>query len=456
MRHVAEMPDRVVEEIDAGGLYACLTKYERYAGHEFKPYEGCAFGPDIEWGLELRQHGYRRTSKGTAARPIAAVCPRLCCVAEQNPGGVPARDPDRLIKWFVGVFVTGVGVNLLSGFVIEQKWAWLPPAVFVVALLVAVPRTGLLRRERHGSTRWARGLALLALFGYLAVALWGWMTRWPLPVMILSVAFLWGAGVLLMWSTLRSRAALDKVALGTACLLVGSAVLVGSGTGFWNAPTRYEVWGLLWAVVSLLVGVAFLLGGGAFLLLGTAFLLRKPRFGVAFLIGSFGVLVLGVASLLGGWRLGAVAVLLAGLAILLLGVAFLSRKPALVGVGVRLLGVALLLIGAFLLLKGSGLGGVGFLLLGVAGLLGRTAVTRRELTLGGVAVLLAGLAILLLGVALLVWDAMLLGVPFVLLGVAGLLAGVAMLYRPQLSARVVAWLTRRDDPPLMAGGDHRD
>jgi hypothetical protein len=59
MRHVAEVPDRVVEEIDAGGLYACLTKYERYAGHEFQPYEGCAFGPDIEWGLELRRHGYR-------------------------------------------------------------------------------------------------------------------------------------------------------------------------------------------------------------------------------------------------------------------------------------------------------------------------------------------------------------------------------------------------------------
>jgi hypothetical protein len=181
-----------------------------------------------------------------------------------------------------------------------------------------------------------------------------------------------------MWSTLRSRAALDKVVLGTACLLVGSAVLVGSGTGFWNAPRRYEVWGLFWAVVSLLVGMAFLLGGVAFLLLGTPFLLRKPRFGVGFLVGGFGVLMLGVASLLGEWRLG------------------------------------------------------------------------------GVAVVLAGLAIVLLGVALLLLDAVLLGVPFVLLGVAGVLVGIAMLYRPELLAQVVAWLTRRDDPPLTADGDHRD
>jgi hypothetical protein len=58
-RAIGRVPDHMVEEIDAGGLYACLTKYERYAGHEFKPYEGCAFGPDIEWGLELRRHGYR-------------------------------------------------------------------------------------------------------------------------------------------------------------------------------------------------------------------------------------------------------------------------------------------------------------------------------------------------------------------------------------------------------------
>jgi hypothetical protein len=53
------MPGSGVEEIDAGGLYCCLTRYERYAEHEFKPYDGCAFGADVEWGLALRRDGYR-------------------------------------------------------------------------------------------------------------------------------------------------------------------------------------------------------------------------------------------------------------------------------------------------------------------------------------------------------------------------------------------------------------
>jgi hypothetical protein len=42
-------------------------------------------------------------------------------VAEQNSSGVPGRDPDRLIMWFIGFVVIGVGVNLLSGFVVAQK-----------------------------------------------------------------------------------------------------------------------------------------------------------------------------------------------------------------------------------------------------------------------------------------------------------------------------------------------
>jgi hypothetical protein len=59
MRPVGEVPDRVVEEVDAGGLYACLTRFKHYVVQEFQPYEGCAFGPDIEWGIALRQQGYR-------------------------------------------------------------------------------------------------------------------------------------------------------------------------------------------------------------------------------------------------------------------------------------------------------------------------------------------------------------------------------------------------------------
>jgi uncharacterized membrane protein SirB2 len=99
-----------------------------------------------------------------------------------------------LIKWFIGVVVSGVGVNLLSSFAMAQTCAWLPPAVFAAALLIAVPSTGLLRRERYRTTR-ARAMALLALTGYLAVTAWGSVTGWPLSVMILSLAYLWEAGV---------------------------------------------------------------------------------------------------------------------------------------------------------------------------------------------------------------------------------------------------------------------
>ena len=116
---------------------------------------------------------------------------------KQISWGVPARDPDRLIKWFIGAVVTGMAVNLLCSFVAAQKWAWLPPAVFVAALLIVVLGNGLLRRERYGTTR-ARAMAVLALAGYLAVTVWGSVTGWPLSVMILSLAYLWETGVMLM------------------------------------------------------------------------------------------------------------------------------------------------------------------------------------------------------------------------------------------------------------------
>lgn len=43
--------------IDAGGLYFCLTKYEHYIDHEFKPTNN--FGPDITFGLALRNKGLK-------------------------------------------------------------------------------------------------------------------------------------------------------------------------------------------------------------------------------------------------------------------------------------------------------------------------------------------------------------------------------------------------------------
>jgi hypothetical protein len=237
-------------------------------------------------------------------------------VAEPSSWGVPAPDPDRLIKWFIGVVVLGVGINLLSGFVVAHKWVWLPSAAFVAALLIAVPSTGLLRRKRYRTTR-ARGMALLALTGYLAVVVWGSLTGWPLALMILSVAFLWEAAVMLMWSTLRSRADLDHVAIGTAGLLVGSAFLLLGVANPLDAST-------LGVVAGLLLRVAFMMLGAGALLLGVAFLLNRwIPVGISLLMFGVAAMSGGIAAFLHGWTLVAVALLLGPVTALLLGVAFL-------------------------------------------------------------------------------------------------------------------------------------
>jgi hypothetical protein len=350
-------------------------------------------------------------------------------ILQQNPGSPPTRDPDRLIKWFIGVVLTGVGVNLLSGLVLEQQWSWLPPMLFVGALLVTVPRTGLLRRERHGATRWARAMALLALTGYLAVAVRGSMTRWPIAVMILSVAFLWGAGVGLTWSTLRSRVSLGDVALGTACLLVGSAFLRNGVAVLLAGSTLDGIGFLLLGVGGVLFGVTNLLHGSAVA-------------GTGLLLGGLGVLLFGVAFLLNGSPLGGVAFELLGIAILLLGAAILLTRRMLGAASCLLLGVASLLAGVAALPGGSILGPVAFLLLGVAGLLLGVSILRGRPTLCGVAFLLFGVAFPLFGFLNLL-DATLLGVALLLLGVAFLLGGVLVLYRPELSRQLLAWLTQR-------------
>jgi hypothetical protein len=378
-----------------------------------------------------------------------SVCPKLCVMPEQNSGGVPVREPERLIKWFVGVVVIAVGVNLLSSFVVAQKWAWLPPAVFVVALSVAVPSTGLLRRERYGTTR-SRAMALLALAGYLTVTVWGAVTGWPLVVMILSLAYLWEAGVMVLWSTLRSRADLDHVAMGTACLLVGSAFLL---LGIANPPAAWT----LGMVEGLLIRVAFLLLGVAALLLGVAFLLdRWPLVGVPFLLFGVAALLGGVATLLDGWTLVGVALLLGPVTALLLGVAFLLDRWALAGVPFLLGAVAAPLSGIAALLAGWTLMGVAFLLFGFALLLCGVAALLAGLRMMGVSFLLFGVAALLSSVAALLAGWTLVGGAFLLLGVAALLGGVALLYRPELPRRLGAWLTKRDALPLAADGNEPD
>jgi hypothetical protein len=367
-------------------------------------------------------------------------------VLDQHPGEVPARHADRLIKWFIWVVVIAVGVNLLSSLVGAQQWVWLPPAVFVAALLVAVPSTGLLRRERYRSAR-ARAMALLALTGYVAVTVWGSMTGWPLPVMILSVVCLWEAGVMLTWSTLRSRADLDHVAVGIACLLVGSAFLL---LGVANPPYAWT----LGMAAGLVVRAATLLLGVAALLLGVAFLLdRWHLVGVPFLLFGVAALLGGVAALLDGWTLVGVALLLGPLTALLLGVAFLLDRRVVAGVPFLLGAVAGPLSGIAALLAGWTLPGVAFLLFGVALLLCGLAGLLAGWTLPGVALLLFGVAALLGSVAALLAGWTLVGFALLLLGAAALLAGVALLYRPELPRRLVAWLTKRDDLQLRPNGD---
>jgi hypothetical protein len=388
----------------------------------------------------LPQSDCRRSERRSTAD--VPVCLKLSFVRDQHPGGVPARDPDRLIKWFIGAVVTGVGVNLLSGFVMAQKWAWLPSAVFVAALLVAVPSAGLLRRERYRTAQ-ARDMALLALSGYLAVTVWGSVTGWPLSVMILSVVCLWEAGVMLMWSNLRSRVDLDHVALGTACLLVGSAFLL------LGVADPLDAWKL--GMVEGLVRVAFLPLGVAALLLGVAVLLdRWTLVGVAFVLFGVAALLGGVAAFLDRWTLVGLALLLGPVTALLLGLAFLLDRWTLLGVPFLVGAVAAPLGGVAALLAGWTLMGVAFLLLGVAFLLGGVAAFLNGWALVGVPFLLFGVAALLGGVAAFLdgWTSV--EVAFPLLGIAALLGGVALLYRPELPRRLVGWLTKPDDLPLTA------
>jgi len=65
-----------------------------------------------------------------------------------------------------------------------------------------------------------------------------------------------------------------------------------------------------------------------------------------------------------------------------------------------------------------------------------------------------GTAVLLLGVALLHYGSTLGGVAGLLVAIALLTVEAATLYRPELGRRVVAWLTKRDDPRLTVEGNY--
>lgn len=46
-----------VEPIDAGGFYCFLTPAKHYQAHTFEPFDGNGLGPDVNFGLALRQQG---------------------------------------------------------------------------------------------------------------------------------------------------------------------------------------------------------------------------------------------------------------------------------------------------------------------------------------------------------------------------------------------------------------
>lgn len=53
------MPGSGLEEIDAGGFYCYLTKYENYVKHDYAPLGNNDLGPDVNYGIWLRQQGFK-------------------------------------------------------------------------------------------------------------------------------------------------------------------------------------------------------------------------------------------------------------------------------------------------------------------------------------------------------------------------------------------------------------
>lgn len=46
-----------LQEVDAGGFYCMLTRADNYMKHDFKGYDYNQLGPDVDYGIEMRQLG---------------------------------------------------------------------------------------------------------------------------------------------------------------------------------------------------------------------------------------------------------------------------------------------------------------------------------------------------------------------------------------------------------------
>lgn len=51
--------ERKLEAIDAGGFYCYLTRRQQYMAHEYAPFQADSLGPDVNYGLWLRQQGFQ-------------------------------------------------------------------------------------------------------------------------------------------------------------------------------------------------------------------------------------------------------------------------------------------------------------------------------------------------------------------------------------------------------------
>ena len=47
-----------LSQIDAGGLYCFMTRRGTYMGHTFETFDNNSFGPDVNFGMNLRRKGY--------------------------------------------------------------------------------------------------------------------------------------------------------------------------------------------------------------------------------------------------------------------------------------------------------------------------------------------------------------------------------------------------------------
>jgi len=351
-----------------------------------------------------------------------------------------ARNPDAALRYVVGVLVIGVAINVLSAQFAGDTRLVIGSTVVLSVVAAAMVPGGLLRREREGSARWLRLLALLLLGAYPVVS---WVVvshvKGSFVTMFVPVATMWAAVTLLCWQSLRSRVGFTDAGRGVAFLLAGFAFLLYAVAFVRISDTQY--------------GIVFLLAGVASVLAGSASLRSRGNtlVGVAQLVFAIAFLLAGVALLRGGDALAGVWVFTVGISATMVGAAslldsvgFLRRRGVTIGVACLLGGVASPLMGVAFLRGGAALDGVACLPVGVAWLLW----AAQDARLHGVAFLLIAVACLLLGVAFLRGGDALAGVSVLMVAIAATVVGIEIFLAAQNGhhptvGRLVGWLRQK-------------